>query len=145
MGFQLKYYLFRLKFFKIGSTEGIKFRGTRDLTSLTSFINEQLGTAAPEEADIPPLNVNGLTELTESSFNKYIQKGNFFIKFYAPWCGHCQVSNVRYVLISRLCSYAPASPFYSVFFHKAFFVNVDILITEVGSNVGRLSQISGKR
>lgn len=32
-----------LKFFKSGTTEGVKFRGTRDLPSLTSFINEQLG------------------------------------------------------------------------------------------------------
>jgi hypothetical protein len=33
----------RLKFFKIGETEAVKFRGTRDLASLTAFINEQLG------------------------------------------------------------------------------------------------------
>lgn len=31
-----------LKFFKTGETEGIKFRGTRDLPSLTTFINEQI-------------------------------------------------------------------------------------------------------
>lgn len=31
-----------LKFFKVGSTEGVKFRGTRDLPTLTTFINEQL-------------------------------------------------------------------------------------------------------
>jgi hypothetical protein len=36
---------FRLKFFKSGETEAVKFRGTRDLTSLTTFINEQLGNA----------------------------------------------------------------------------------------------------
>lgn len=31
-----------LKFFKVGVEEGVKFRGTRDLPSLTTFINEQL-------------------------------------------------------------------------------------------------------
>lgn len=31
-----------LKFFKIGDKEGVKFKGTRDLPSLTTFINEQL-------------------------------------------------------------------------------------------------------
>lgn len=32
-----------LKFFKAGESKGTKFRGTRDLPSLLSFINEQLG------------------------------------------------------------------------------------------------------
>lgn len=31
-----------LKFFRVGEKEGVKFRGTRDLPSLTTFINEQL-------------------------------------------------------------------------------------------------------
>lgn len=32
-----------LKFFKVGKEkEGVKFRGTRDLPTLTNFINEQL-------------------------------------------------------------------------------------------------------
>lgn len=31
-----------LKFFKLGDSDGVKFRGTRDLPSLTTFINEQL-------------------------------------------------------------------------------------------------------
>lgn len=31
-----------LKFFKTGADEGVKFRGTRDLPTLTTFINEQL-------------------------------------------------------------------------------------------------------
>jgi hypothetical protein len=33
----------RLKFFRSGKKEAVKFRGTRDLASLTAFINEQLG------------------------------------------------------------------------------------------------------
>ena len=35
-----------LKFFKQGSEESVKFRGTRDLPTLTNFINEQLGEVA---------------------------------------------------------------------------------------------------
>lgn len=33
-----------LKLFKDGSNDGIKFKGTRDLQSLTSFLTEQLGS-----------------------------------------------------------------------------------------------------
>ncbi|XP_014470673.1 PREDICTED: thioredoxin domain-containing protein 5 isoform X2 [Dinoponera quadriceps] len=84
-----------LKFFKAGETKGIKFRGTRDLPSLTSFINDQLGssssTSMPEDvAPSPPEAVNGLLELTEDTFEKHISSGHHFVKFYAPWCGHCQ-------------------------------------------------------
>lgn len=79
----------------MGSTEGIKFRGTRDLPALTSFLNEQLGKLSGEEIITSPVTANGLTELTDASFNDYIQSGKFFIKFYAPWCGHCQVVIMR--------------------------------------------------
>lgn len=33
-----------LKFFKVGEPDGVKFKGTRDLPTLTSFINDQLGS-----------------------------------------------------------------------------------------------------
>ncbi|XP_034940753.1 thioredoxin domain-containing protein 5 homolog [Chelonus insularis] len=81
-----------LKFFRMGESEGVKFRGTRDLPSLKNFINEQLGSV-PEENEINiavPEAVNGLTELTESTFKNHVATGFHFVKFYAPWCGHCQ-------------------------------------------------------
>ncbi|KAH0566889.1 thioredoxin domain-containing protein 5 homolog [Cotesia glomerata] len=81
-----------LKFFKAGENNGIKFRGTRDLPSLTAFINEQLGSI-PKDAELDttiPDPVNGLIELTDATFNDHVAKGYHFVKFYAPWCGHCQ-------------------------------------------------------
>jgi thioredoxin domain-containing protein 5 len=80
-----------LKFFKVGSSEGVKFRGTRDLPTLTTFINEQLREGEEGDVEIkPPQAVSGLVELNEDNFEKYTATGKHFVKFYAPWCGHCQ-------------------------------------------------------
>lgn len=81
-----------LKFFKTGETEAVKFRGTRDLASLTAFINEHTGNIHQEtesELNVPEP-VNGLVELTEETFAKHVESGKHFVKFYAPWCGYCQ-------------------------------------------------------
>jgi hypothetical protein len=47
----------------------------------------QEATFEPEDAVID----NGLYILNDKSFKKAVESGSFFIKFYAPWCGHCQV------------------------------------------------------
>jgi len=86
-----------LKFFKNGAEkdDGVKYRGQRDLASLEKFINEKLGNEVadekPAEAASAEATVeNGLHILTEGSFAKTVASGDTFIKFYAPWCGHCQ-------------------------------------------------------
>lgn len=87
-----------LKFFKVGVEESVKFRGTRDLPTLTNFINEQLGEVPEPEGEDDAQKVEGdvakaeqgLIELTEENFGKHVATGKHFVKFYAPWCGHCQ-------------------------------------------------------
>lgn len=106
-----------LKFFKAGEAKGTKFRGTRDLPSLTSFLAAQLGISLESEDEAPvtpPEPVNGLLELTEDTFDKHVSTGYHFVKFYAPWCGHCQklaptweelansLRNDNYVSISKV-------------------------------------------
>jgi len=86
-----------LKLYKTGAdkSDGVKYRGQRDLASLETFINTQLGNEVePEEAKAEESQdavvENGLYILGSGSFAKTIAKGDTFVKFYAPWCGHCQ-------------------------------------------------------
>lgn len=80
-----------LKFFKLDSEEeAVKYRSTRDLPSLTQFINDQLGSSVSEteegavDAIEIPSPLKGLIELTENNFGTQTATGNWFVKFYAP-------------------------------------------------------------
>eukprot|EP00092_Neocalanus_flemingeri_P060104 GFUD01071999.1.p1 GENE.GFUD01071999.1~~GFUD01071999.1.p1 ORF type:complete len:414 (+),score=147.69 GFUD01071999.1:53-1243(+) len=83
-----------LKFFKNGfeKEDGVKYRGNRDAASLEKFIAEKLGNEIPAEKpaeSAEPVVENGVYILGTPSFSSVVGKGDTFIKFYAPWCGHC--------------------------------------------------------
>lgn len=80
-----------LKFFHANSVdEPVKYKSSRDLPSLTQFINDQLGSSLAEESPDVPAPVKSLVELNDLTFNVHVSKGKHFVKFYAPWCFHCK-------------------------------------------------------
>ncbi|KAH8827187.1 thioredoxin-like protein [Flagelloscypha sp. PMI_526] len=74
-----------------------QFKGARDMEKLKSFITKhQKVTEAPhisEEAPRRNVNPDGISiHLTDKTFWKALEDagGQAFVKFYAPWCGHCK-------------------------------------------------------
>ncbi|XP_078396069.1 thioredoxin domain-containing protein 5 [Cetorhinus maximus] len=86
-----------------------QYKGKRDLDSLKEYVDSQLRVAEPseedqesdehiEEEDRPEEEEEEEMEkepysvltLTESDFEQTIAMGVTFVKFYAPWCGHCK-------------------------------------------------------
>jgi len=93
-----------LRLFKVGEQESVKFKGTRDLPAITDFINQELSTPAEADLgeakreDVENPNLGKVVDLTEDTFAKHVSSGNHFVKFFAPWCSHCQVSKALYFL-----------------------------------------------
>ena len=80
---------FRLKLFVDPGTEATRYKGARDLKSLQDFLTKELDDTPkpPAEAAVAE---EGLYSLTADNFEEHVSKGYHFIKFYAPWCGHCK-------------------------------------------------------
>lgn len=78
-----------LKLFVDPGTEATRYKGARDLKSLQDFLTKELDDTPkpPAEAAVA---VEGLYDLTADNFEEHVSKGYHFIKFYAPWCGHCK-------------------------------------------------------
>nr|XP_061810190.1 thioredoxin domain-containing protein 5-like [Nerophis lumbriciformis] len=72
----------------------VQYQGQRNLESLEQWMLSLFRSppsAVQEEAQSgPPEPKDGMYELTTDNYKEIITNGLSFVKFFAPWCGHCK-------------------------------------------------------
>jgi len=77
-------------FFYPEDKERVQFSGVKSEEGLSKFLIKNLGDSILENLLEVPEKLDALNDLTEETFTDHVAVGNHFVKFYAPWCGHCQ-------------------------------------------------------
>lgn len=68
-----------------------KFNGVRSVEGVSKFLIKLLGDHILDDLPVEqPESLAAINELTDETFTDHVAIGRHFVKFYAPWCGHCQ-------------------------------------------------------
>lgn len=69
-----------------------KYKGNRHLDDLQTFVKRHADSIASTEPEVArSINTEGeVVDLTTDTFASHLSKGPMFVKFFAPWCGHCK-------------------------------------------------------
>ena len=81
--------------YKEGEEEGVKFPGQRNLRGFQLFAADETGIKVPKDQKALPMTTqqqegSSVVILGEDNFEDLVTRKDFFVKFYAPWCRHCQ-------------------------------------------------------
>ncbi|XP_077410244.1 thioredoxin domain-containing protein 5 [Vanacampus margaritifer] len=75
----------------------VTYHGAKVLDALEDWMLKTLeidhspeAVAEQEQSEEPPEPKDGMYELRTGNFKNHVAQGLHFIKFYAPWCGHCK-------------------------------------------------------
>ena len=71
------------------------YKGARNLADLSDFVktNKEQADAAKDDGKVPePVKqpVSPVVKLDKENFEEQTKSGVAFVKFFAPWCGHCK-------------------------------------------------------
>lgn len=69
-----------------------RYNGKRRVDDLKAFIDKFVVTSEQKDTEQSETSEsdNGLYTLTAENFDRHVEMGLHFVKFYAPWCSHCR-------------------------------------------------------